>query len=100
VKEEGWRPAKAPAGLVDRHKHGIESRQLHNTILATCHPDRPRVRITQSMLSHNCVYVSAFVSHLKAQFHSQLVTCLTVDLFSHYNSFIVIGADGVVNVFY
>jgi hypothetical protein len=54
----------------------------------------------KSMLSQNGVDVSTSVSHLTAQFAGQLATSLTVDLFSHYDSFIVIGADGLVNVFY
>jgi hypothetical protein len=54
----------------------------------------------KSMFSQNGVDVSTSVSHLTAQFGSQLTSSLTVDVFSHYDGLIVVGADGLVNVFY
>jgi hypothetical protein len=54
----------------------------------------------KSMLIQNGVDVSTSVSHLTAQLGSQLTSSLTVDVFSHYDGFIVVGADGLVNVFY
>jgi hypothetical protein len=54
----------------------------------------------KSMFNQNGVDVSTSVSHLTAQFGSLLSSSLTVDVFSHYDGFIVVGADGVVNVFY
>jgi hypothetical protein len=52
----------------------------------------------KSIFAQNCVDVSTSVSHLTAQFNAQLTSSLTVDVFSHYYNFIVIGPDGLVNV--
>jgi hypothetical protein len=54
----------------------------------------------KSMFSQNGVDLFTSVSHLTARFGSQLTSSLTVDVFSHYDGFIVAGADGLVNVFY
>ena len=54
----------------------------------------------KSALSQNGVDVSTSVSHLMVTFNQQLTTSMTVDVFSHYDSFIMVGADGLVNVFY
>jgi hypothetical protein len=54
----------------------------------------------KSMFSQNGVDVSTSVSHLAAQFGSQLSSSLTVNVYSHYDGFIVVGEDGLVNVFY
>ena len=54
----------------------------------------------KSMFSQNGVDVSTSVSHLTVQFNAQLTSSLTVDVFSHYDSFLVVGADGLVNVAY
>jgi hypothetical protein len=52
------------------------------------------------MFAQNGVDVSTSISHLTVQFNAQLTSSLTVDVFSHYDNFIVIGADGLVNVAY
>jgi hypothetical protein len=54
----------------------------------------------KTMLSENGVNVSTSVSHLTAQFGSQLTSSLTVDVFSHYGGYIAVEVDGLVNVFY
>jgi hypothetical protein len=54
----------------------------------------------KSMFSENGVNVSTSVSHLTAQFESQLTSSLTVDVFSHYGGYIAVEADGLVGVFY
>jgi hypothetical protein len=54
----------------------------------------------KSIFSHNGVDVSTWVSHISVRFGSQLPSSRTVDVFSHYDGFIVVGADGLVNVFY
>jgi hypothetical protein len=54
----------------------------------------------KSMFSHNGIDVSTSVSHLTVNFDTALDTSVTVDVFSHYDGFIVVGADGLVNVFY
>jgi hypothetical protein len=54
----------------------------------------------KSMFSENGVNVSTSVSHLTAQFGSQLTSNLTVDVFSHYGGYIAVEVDGLVNVFY
>jgi hypothetical protein len=51
------------------------------------------------MFSHSGVDVSTSMSHLTAHFGSHLTTSLTVDIFSHYDGFIVVGAYGLLNVF-
>jgi hypothetical protein len=53
----------------------------------------------KSMFSENGVNVSTSVSHLTAQFESQLSSSLTVDVFSHYGGYIKVGVDGLVGVF-
>jgi hypothetical protein len=54
----------------------------------------------KSMFAQNGVDESTHVSHLIVQFNARLTSSLTIDVFSHYDSFIVIGADGLVNVAY
>jgi hypothetical protein len=54
----------------------------------------------KSTFSQNGVAVSTSVSHLTAQFCSQLTSNLTVDVFSHCDGFIVVGANGLLNVYY
>jgi hypothetical protein len=52
----------------------------------------------KSMFAPNEVDVLTSVSHLTTKFNAQLTSSLIVDVLSHYHSFIVIGADGLVNV--
>jgi hypothetical protein len=53
----------------------------------------------KSMFSENGVNVSTSVSHLTAEFESQLSSSLTVDVFSHCGGYITVEADGLVGVF-
>jgi hypothetical protein len=53
----------------------------------------------KSMFSQNGVDVTTGVSRLTVQFNSQLASNLSVDVFSHYDSFVVVIDDGQVNVF-
>jgi hypothetical protein len=53
----------------------------------------------KSTLSENGVNISTSVSHLTAQFGSQLTSSLTVDVFSHYGGYIEVGEDGLVSAF-
>jgi hypothetical protein len=52
------------------------------------------------VLSQNGVDVSTSVSHLMVTCEEQLTASMTVDVFSHYDSFLMVGPDGLVNVFY
>jgi hypothetical protein len=54
----------------------------------------------KSMFTRNGVNISTSVSYLMAQFDSQLSSSLTVDVFSHYDGYIMVEADGLLGAYY
>jgi hypothetical protein len=53
----------------------------------------------KSMVARNGVDVSTSVLHFTVKFNAQLKSSLIiVDVFSHYDNFILVGADGLVSV--
>jgi hypothetical protein len=54
----------------------------------------------KSAFSENGIDVSTSVSHLMVTFEEQLIAGMTVDVSNHYDSFLMVGPDGLKNVFY